>query len=103
MSSLCARLRKSSPTARTSLSPWLASGSSAGRRTRRWKRWRATAAISPPKGSDAALDALLDEIADADEETRGELRRAIVGILSEGDQGDPSAREYRRRLAAALY
>jgi putative thioredoxin len=51
----------------------------------------------------AALDTLLDEIRDADEETREDLRRAIVGILSEADPADPTAREYRRRLAAALY
>jgi putative thioredoxin len=50
-----------------------------------------------------ALDALLDEISAADEETREDLRRAIVAILSEGDQADPAARAYRRRLAAALY
>ena len=48
-----------------------------------------------------ALDALLDEIYAADGETREDLRRAIVAILSEGDQAP--AREYRRRLAAALY
>jgi putative thioredoxin len=52
---------------------------------------------------EAALNALLDEISGADEETREDLRRAIVGILSDADQADPSAREYRRRLAAALY
>jgi putative thioredoxin len=52
---------------------------------------------------EAALDALLEEIPGADEELREDLRRAIVGILSEADQADPSAREYRRRLSAALY
>jgi thioredoxin-like negative regulator of GroEL len=51
---------------------------------------------------EAALDALLEEIATAGDGTREELRRAIVGILSEVDPGDPSARAYRRRLAAAL-
>ena len=51
----------------------------------------------------AALDALLESVADADEETRELLRRAIVGILSEFDPADPTAREYRRRLSAALY
>lgn len=56
----------------------------------------------------AALDGLLDELAglgsngDAPEDARDLLRRAIVGILSEGDPADPAAREYRRRLAAAL-
>jgi putative thioredoxin len=50
-----------------------------------------------------ALDALLSEIEQADEEDREQLRRAIVGILSEADPADPLAREYRKRLAAALY
>jgi putative thioredoxin len=52
---------------------------------------------------DAALDALLDEMPSADADTRELLRRAVVGILSEGDPADPSAREYRKRLAAAIY
>lgn len=52
---------------------------------------------------DAALDVLIDEIPNADEDTREQLRRAIVGIHSEGDQADPSARDYRRRLATVLY
>jgi putative thioredoxin len=52
---------------------------------------------------EAALDALLKELDGADEETREDLRRTIVGILSEADPADPAAREYRRRLAAALY
>jgi putative thioredoxin len=50
----------------------------------------------------AALDALLAELESAQEGTREELRRAIVGILSELDPGDPTAREYRRKLSAAL-
>lgn len=50
-----------------------------------------------------ALDALLGEFTDADEETRERLRRATVGILSEFDSGDPEAVRYRRRLATALY
>jgi putative thioredoxin len=52
---------------------------------------------------EGALDGLLEAIGDADEETREDLRRAVIGILSEGDQADPTAREYRRRLATALY
>jgi putative thioredoxin len=52
---------------------------------------------------EAALDRLLGEIPTADEGTRENLRRAIVGILSEADPADSVAREYRRRLAAALY
>jgi putative thioredoxin len=60
---------------------------------------------------EAALDGLLDELTaraaangygEAPEDARDLLRRAIVGILSEGDQADPSARDYRRRLSAAL-
>jgi putative thioredoxin len=52
---------------------------------------------------EAALDALLEEVGGAEGGTREDLRRAIVGILSELDPGDPTAREYRKRLAAALY
>jgi putative thioredoxin len=60
---------------------------------------------------EAALDGLLDELTaraaangygEAPEDARDLLRRAIVGILSEGDQADPNARDYRRRLSAAL-
>lgn len=51
---------------------------------------------------DAALDSLLGEIVAAESGIRDELRRAIVGILSEGDPADPAARDYRRRLATAL-
>ncbi|HEX3733733.1 MAG TPA: tetratricopeptide repeat protein [Solirubrobacterales bacterium] len=51
---------------------------------------------------DVALEALLAEFPDADEETRETLRRAIVGILSDLDPADSSARDYRRKLAAAL-
>ncbi len=52
---------------------------------------------------EAGLDHLLDEFAAADEDTREQLRRAVVGILSELDPGDPVAVRYRRRLATALY
>jgi len=52
---------------------------------------------------EAALDKLLTEIESADEEAREDLRRTIVGILSEADPADPGAREYRKRLATALY
>jgi len=63
----------------------------------------------------AALDALLEEMtriggtgtgdghADLDpDELRDLLRRAVVGILAETDPADPSARNYRRKLSAAL-
>lgn len=60
---------------------------------------------------EAALDALLaaleeraTAIGDEEGEARREqLRRAVIGILSELDPGDPSAIRYRRRLATALY
>jgi putative thioredoxin len=52
---------------------------------------------------EAALDSLLAEIEDADADTREDLRRAIVGILSEADPADPIGPKYRKRLAVALY
>lgn len=52
---------------------------------------------------EAALDSLLGEISTADESDREQLRRTVVGILSELPPGDDAAREYRRRLAKALY
>ena len=51
---------------------------------------------------EAALDGLLAEVTGTDPDTRELLRQAIVGILSELDPGDPVARDYRRKLAAAL-
>jgi putative thioredoxin len=50
---------------------------------------------------EAALDGLLSEMSAADADTRELMRQAIVGILSE-DPADPGARDYRRKLAAAL-
>jgi putative thioredoxin len=67
---------------------------------------------------DAALDLLLDALTNAGAGDRNAsssagagqvvtdrelLRRAIVGALSEAAPDDPTAREYRRRLAIALY
>ncbi len=52
---------------------------------------------------DAALEALLEKMPDAEEEASEQLRQAIVGILTELPPGDPTAANYRRRLAAALY
>jgi len=60
---------------------------------------------------EAALDDLLAALEEASpsptreegDELREQLRRAIVGILSELPPHDPPAREYRRRLATALY
>lgn len=63
---------------------------------------------------DAALESLIQAVgelrrngdapsSDLDpDEARDLLRRAIVGILSESDPGDPTARAYRRKLATAL-
>jgi putative thioredoxin len=52
---------------------------------------------------EAALDALLEELDGSDEDTREDLRRAIVGILSGADPADPIGPKYRKRLATALY
>jgi putative thioredoxin len=59
---------------------------------------------------DASLDLLLEDLVGLDaahegierDEARDLLRRAFVGVLSEADPADPSARAYRRRLATAL-
>jgi putative thioredoxin len=53
--------------------------------------------------TESALDALLDLFPNADEGTREQLRRAVIGILANLDPGDPTAIRYRRRLATALY
>jgi len=50
----------------------------------------------------AALDALLAAFPSADGAS-DDLRRVVVGILDELGVEDPLAREYRRKLAAALY
>ncbi len=52
---------------------------------------------------EAALDALLEELPGAEEDNREDLRRAIVGILSEADPADPIGPKYRKRLSAVLY
>jgi putative thioredoxin len=52
---------------------------------------------------EAALDALLKELDGVGEDSHEDLRRAIVGILSEADPADPIGPKYRKRLAAALY
>jgi len=60
---------------------------------------------------EAALDALLAALEEASrspareerDELREQLRRAIVGILSELPPDDETAISYRRRLATALY
>ncbi len=50
----------------------------------------------------AALDALIAALDGAEDDDRDLLRRAIVGILNEADPASAEAREYRRKLAAAL-
>lgn len=52
-------------------------------------------AALPHDGHAPSDDLDADEVCDL-------LRRAVVGILSESDPTDPSARAYRRKLAAAL-
>jgi putative thioredoxin len=51
---------------------------------------------------ESALQALLDAFPSADG-AKDDLRRIFVGILDELGVDDPLAREYRRRLATALY
>jgi putative thioredoxin len=54
-------------------------------------------------GRTVALEGLLTELESADDEDlREDLRRAVVGILSDLAPGDPEARAVRRRLSAAL-
>jgi putative thioredoxin len=76
-----------------------------GSRVRLAKQGIGTEAFSALDRDDreAALDSLLEELRGADEDTREDLRRTIVGILSEADPADSTARKYRKRLAAALY
>ncbi len=49
------------------------------------------------------IEKLLELIAASENGGREEIRKAVVGALAELGQDDPRAREYRRRLAAALY
>ena len=53
--------------------------------------------------TERGLDMLLEALAGSADGTRDDVRRAIVGVLDELGADDPRAREYRRRLAAALY
>jgi putative thioredoxin len=50
----------------------------------------------------AALDALIEALPGADGAT-DDVRRAVIGILDELGVEHPLSREYRRRLASALY
>jgi putative thioredoxin len=49
-----------------------------------------------------ALDLLIGALPSVDG-TRDDIRRVVVGILDELGAADPRAREYRHKLAAALY
>jgi putative thioredoxin len=51
---------------------------------------------------ESGLDALLEALPSSDGD-REDLRRAVVGVLDELGVDHPVAREYRRRLASALY
>jgi putative thioredoxin len=51
---------------------------------------------------EAALDALLEALGEAGDANRDLLRQAIVGVLSDLDPADPTARTYRRKLSTAL-
>jgi putative thioredoxin len=53
--------------------------------------------------TEQALERLDGALANADPETRDLIRKVMVGIFSELGADHPLAREYRRRLAAALY
>jgi len=50
-----------------------------------------------------ALEWLLAQAADADEERRERIREVMVAIFQELGQDDPVAVSYRRRLATTLY
>lgn len=50
-----------------------------------------------------ALDRLIEALATSDEDLRDDVRRAIVGVLDDLGPENPLTREYRRKLAAALY
>ncbi len=50
-----------------------------------------------------ALDALLEAMPAADDDTRELLRRAAVGILTTLPPDNPTTSRYRRRLSTALY
>jgi len=51
---------------------------------------------------ETALDALIEALSGAEDENRDDLRQAIVGVLSDLDPADPTARAYRRKLSLAL-
>jgi putative thioredoxin len=74
--------------------------------------WSALDEGDRPKSLDALLEAISangDGATNGDgaealdpDERRDLLRRAIIGVLSDLDPADPTARDYRRKLSAAL-
>jgi len=52
---------------------------------------------------EAALERLLEEVADADPERRERVRSLMVALFGELGQEHPLSVRYRRRLATALY
>jgi putative thioredoxin len=74
--------------------------------------WTALDEGDRPKALDTLLEAISangDGATDGDgaealdpDDRRDLLRRAIIGVLSDLDPADPTAREYRRKLSAAL-
>jgi putative thioredoxin len=50
-----------------------------------------------------ALEWLLAEIGESDDERRERIRQVMVAVFEELGQDDPVAASYRRRLATALY
>jgi putative thioredoxin len=70
----------------------------------------AWAALDDGRRTDA-LDLLLEALSQngtspagdlAPDERRDLIRRAVIGVLADLDPGDPTARDYRRKLSAAL-
>jgi putative thioredoxin len=51
---------------------------------------------------EAALDALIAAIPSADG-LKDDIRKAVVGILTSYEPGDPTARDYRMKLSSAIY
>jgi putative thioredoxin len=52
---------------------------------------------------EAGLDALIGHLESDGRESGDQIRRVVVGLLAEMGQAEPAARDYRKRLAAALY
>jgi hypothetical protein len=53
--------------------------------------------------AEAGIEALLARLETDAGDSAEQIRRVVVGVLAELGQDSPAARDYRRRLAAALY